>query len=390
MKIYNVLWLDDEQEEFQPIKDLAAEQFVKLIGVSNAKDGIEELERNFNTYDAVILDGKFFTDASQEGSDVGNTAFGMVAKKLDEWKTQGKLLPWFIYSGQPEFVKESNETLDLFRSSAYADGRVFDKNNDEDFDDLLTEIKREADNNPLTKLKHQYHEVFKICDEGCLGLKIQDQLLEIIQSLEHPDNDFTKLRKVYESLFKRLSELAILPEKFTEERGWISGASAFLSERHSDYEFLHSSFIHPLIANSLFRSLLIMQDASHAEGTLKLKVSQFLKDQNTGYTYKSTVFSFLEVLAYMARVIKDNQNPAINRQRWKVIEKDKEECVEGVIERDSLGHYHVGDILLGYHLIHGQYPVGTKVIVYNPSKNVNDKTNAIYPRFGSKFSVIEE
>lgn len=215
MTKYKVIWFDDEHEKFQPIKDQAILEDIQLIGYSNSKEGIPELRNNYKDYDAVVLDGLFFKDSDHQGTDIDDSAFGEVAKVLSELKAQNKILPWFIFSGQKSFVKDKNSFVELFKDTSFANGKVFDKNKDEDFKELLAEIKKTADSNPERKIKIFNSEVFSIFEEGILPIEIETQLLSIFKKPFYNDKAELKsilvnLRSIQESIFIKLEGIGIL------------------------------------------------------------------------------------------------------------------------------------------------------------------------------------
>jgi len=216
MKKYKVLWFDDEHEGFQPIKDEAFIADVQLIGYSNAKEGIPELRDNYKEYDAVILDGLFFKNEEHSGTDIDQTAFGEVANVLRELRAQNKILPWFIFSGQKSFVKDKNVLVDVLKDSTFANGKVFDKNKDEDFIELLNEIKKAADANPVRQIKVNNPEIFSIFDEGILHEEAEEQIINLFLNPLPKDKSelkaaLTNIRSVQESIFIKLEGIGVLP-----------------------------------------------------------------------------------------------------------------------------------------------------------------------------------
>ncbi|KQB43881.1 hypothetical protein RCH33_371 [Flavobacterium daejeonense] len=209
------MWFDDEHQKFQSIKDEALLEDVRLIGYSNAKEGTPELRNNYKDYDAVILDGLFFKTADHQGTDIDDSAFGEVAKLLGELRAQNKILPWFIYSGQPSFVKDKNSFVELFRDVSFANGKVFDKNKDEDLVELLIEIKKAADTNPERIIKVNNPEIFSIFEEGVLPVEIETQLLSIFKKPFYNDKAELKailanIRSIQESIFIKLEGIGVL------------------------------------------------------------------------------------------------------------------------------------------------------------------------------------
>lgn len=220
MRTYKVIWFDDEHEKFKPIKDEARLNDVQLIGYSNSEEGIPELKNNYKDYDAVILDGLFFKVEGQKGTDIDQTAFGEVAKVLNELKAKGIILPWFIYSGQPSFVKDKNVLVDVLKDSSFANGKIFDKNKDEDFIELLSEIKKAADSNPERKIKISNPEIFSIFEQGILPVEIETQILSIFLN-PLPSNKaelkafLTNIRSIQESIFIKLEGIGVLQSGLT-------------------------------------------------------------------------------------------------------------------------------------------------------------------------------
>lgn len=220
MRKYKVIWFDDQHEEFEIDKENAFAENIQLIGYSNAKEGIPELRDNYKDYDAVILDGLFFTSSEHTGTDIDQTAFGEVAKVLSDLKAQNKILPWFIYSGQKSFVKDKNVLVDVLKDSSFANGKIFDKSKDEDFIELLNEIKKAADSNPERKIKIKNPEIFSIFEEGILTDEVESQLMSLFKKPYYDDRAelkaiLTNIRSIQESVYVKLEGINILPKNLT-------------------------------------------------------------------------------------------------------------------------------------------------------------------------------
>ncbi len=208
MTKYKVIWFDDEHEKFQAIKDQAILEDIQLIGYSNSKEGIPELKKNYKDYDAVILDGLFFKVHDQKGTDIDQTAFGEVAKVLNELRAKGIIMPWFIYSGQPSFVKDKNDLLEVLKDKTFANGKVFDKNIDEDFVELLKEIKVASDLNPIRKIKVENPEAFLPFNLNIIDKSYESILIEIINALQNQDyakKNLNVQRDLLEAIYKTLN-----------------------------------------------------------------------------------------------------------------------------------------------------------------------------------------
>jgi hypothetical protein len=214
--MYKVLWFDDEYKILETIKDDAILNDISLIGFDNAEEGIKELKNNYKEYHGVIVDGLFFKKAEQTGDVKTGEAFGEVAKVLSNFKAKGIVIPWFIYSGQPSFVKEKNELVNVLSDESFASGKIFDKNIDDDFIELCNEIKKEADKLPTTKARHNNKEIFEIFELGYLPESVEENLIDLlIKPLPQNNSELkgvlTNIRSIHESCFIKLTTVGVVP-----------------------------------------------------------------------------------------------------------------------------------------------------------------------------------
>jgi hypothetical protein len=140
--------------------------------------------------------------------------------------------------------------------------------------------------------------------------------IENVEKLANTEDMLNPIRKTIERIFRRMAEQGIIPETILANKGWINGSSLFLANKHSDYEHL-SEITPPLISENIYRLLNIIQDASHGEGELKLKVDQYLKSAQSDYLYRSCVFLLFDLLLWFKDFMGNNTDVAINKARWK-------------------------------------------------------------------------
>lgn len=219
--MYKVLWFDDEHKTLEDIIENCLLLDIELIGYSNAQDGLEVLLNDPQRFDAILLDGMFLKSETQQ-TEVKDDAFGEVAKALSNLKAQGVILPWFIYSGQPNFVKDQNKLLELFKEEASAGGKVFDKNDDKDFTELCTQIKIAADQQPHTQVRLQNINAFEVFKLGIIDAKYEHLLSEML--IANLKGDFQKKninvqRDLLEAIWKGLHfKIPCIPEVFFDTR----------------------------------------------------------------------------------------------------------------------------------------------------------------------------
>lgn len=325
MARYTVLWLDDKHDELESVREDAEELAIDLVGHSNAEDGLEELKSpsSRKKYDAVLLDGKFWKTSEEEGAEaLGNSAFVQVVQYLKHLKSQNEIIPWFVLSGQPNFVLDQDDWIDELLDRDFARGRIFDKSVDQDMEDLCAAIKEASNKLPGTIIKHKYSRVFDLCDKKYLGESSFDSILDLATDLENDiqafntKDKFTAVRKVIEKLLHSFGRLGFIPSEIIEQPGWLNKSSSFLSQRTHGYVF-SENHIHPLVSHQIWNLLRIAQDASHVEGALRLDVDHFVTKNDTFYLYKSTIYQLFDILVWFKGFADANPNLDANRSSWK-------------------------------------------------------------------------
>jgi hypothetical protein len=163
--MYRVLWFDDEfDSKGVNTIDNANEKYIELIGVSNATVGIKMLTASPESYDAILLDGLFFMGDSDK-ENFTDVAFREVSKTILQLKAQGFSFPWFVYSGQKEFVKSKHNYQSTFEDENYGN-RTYDKNSDQDQIDLWQDIIDACNEKEVVRIRNKYPEVLSICDDA--------------------------------------------------------------------------------------------------------------------------------------------------------------------------------------------------------------------------------
>jgi len=285
------------------------------------KEGIEILKNDKQgVYQAVILDATGYLSEQdfEAENDLNNVGMNHSLRYLEGIKSE-RVVPWFIYSGQEKNFgnSEFEGTIKLYQSD-YKFGRLaicyYRKSLDENA--LFEDIKVEIDKLQRTRVLLAHNALFDVI-QGIPNLeKHRSTLIEILEEI-HKQQDYTRVRKVIESLFQALADVHILPEGFTKEAGWINGTSRFLSCNHNEFDFFEPDFIHPTICETLYRLLNLVQDGSHNEGSLKYKVDEYSKLHSTGYLYQSIVYALLEIICYFGYLIKNNPDKEKNKARYK-------------------------------------------------------------------------
>lgn len=388
--MYRVLWFDDKFKSYDSLMEEALLRDIELVGYTNAEEGVEELTRNYESYDAVLLDGLFYENPDQKGTDINDDAFGEVAKTLHGLQERGVYMPWFIFSGQQQFRKGDSKYIKLFKKDSFSKGRIYDKIKDDDFEELCDEIKKAVDSKKENQIKLDYPEVFKIFRNYYLDKTTENTLIQFIllseskDQLERPRNEFTKLRKIIEKLVDKAEELKLIPSEIGTAN--LTRAVGFLCNCDNDYKLLQNYF-HPTINFFLPVLVNILQDGSHSKKGMRYKADDFAISRDNGYFFQSCLYQILDVLIAFNNLFQKKEHGRLAGPFWKKILE--ENIFEGPLEQDAQGNYYCGKYLLPYKKVHKIYSPGQKFRVLAEDENTNESTRVFYAKFAVKFEAID-
>jgi hypothetical protein len=377
MNNYKVIWFDDEFNELPLIKEKAMLNGITLIGYSNAKAGIDELERNIRSYDAALIDGLFFANAEQSGIPSGDKALFDVAMALERLASVKKL-PWFILSGQMSFTKEKNRYADGLK-----DNKVYDKLNDTHLENLWKDIKIEADKQIETQIRLKYQRVFEVCTPKYIGTNANNDLLEILKSenLENAFSDpklyFNPLRKIMDDLFIACNKYGFIPDVFVKPSVALNESSKFLSGGAEKAYQLVSPFFPKVVSDNVRSILSVCQPAAH-----RAEIDNFIAEVNTPYLLLSITYQLLDVLLWFKHYVDNNDNIEENKTKYRQVDNVHESAViTCLIAQDANRNYHCDDIILTYkHVTDNGYKVGDKIRIIKIANNTNEKTMHLYSK----------
>lgn len=308
---YKVLWMEDEADKMDAFFDLAYNNDIELIQVSTFVDFKMTIEKNSRFYfDAIILDALGLMDTTDETPSL--RALNEAINFINQHKAI-EVIPYIILSGYLGNVEFASVTEMLGTENIYYKSKDEKK--------LLADIKESMKSKLDAQLKYKYRDLLEVCSDNFLGsshftrLYLLIKHIENVERLSNTEDMLNPVRKIMERVFTRMSEIGIIPESIINNIGWINKSSQFLSNKHPDFD-LQSDIIPPVIAENVFRLLNIIQDASHSEGTLKLRVDEYLKSVQSDFFYRSSLFLLFDILMWFKDFTDNHKDVSENKKLW--------------------------------------------------------------------------
>jgi len=304
MKQYEVLWLDDEHESLDIIKEQGLLAGINLHCFTNAEEGLKEIESSYDDYDAIILDGLFYETSEQSGDILSEKAFFDVALAIETLKSK-KIIPWFILSGQISFTRETNKLADYFKGN-----RVYDKTIDSDIESLWSDIRIAADNQIETQIKHDFQDAFKAFDLEIIDDSYKHNLVEILTSLKKEDykkKNLNVIRDILESIYSTLIEkYNCIPDSFLNRNKQpnLEWCTRYLEGRDTN----DGNGIRHNIRNM---NLEIPEEISVALRFIKVNSSAYShlnEDEFIKNEFISSTYAVIKVLEWLPGFIEENFN----------------------------------------------------------------------------------
>lgn len=219
----NVLWIDDQPSE--RFCDDAFDQGFNITTCTTVKAGINELQDQSKTYEAIILDANCKIDSENEVPNVD-----ALSEAITEISEKHIRLPWFVFTGGSYDGKESVRHIVPSKNRRWDERKYYNK--PEEAQELFNAIHKAVDNSEVTKIKNKYAEAFNIYSS-------QD-LLKILQEMD--TDEFATdskvpntIRKIAENICIFLKDNKIYPVEFKSSNSLKECSKLFGTDRNAIY-----------------------------------------------------------------------------------------------------------------------------------------------------------
>ncbi len=331
-----VLWVDDDVAMAQSLSNKAALEGIYLVHYPSWEEAEPMLEKEFDSWDAIILDAH--CRAKRDEALTGNSATRFLMHVLHRLpdifaKHGGKKIPWYIFSagivdqtdlGLNELLEGSMDRPPEWDSDF--EGTYYSKGSDTE--KLFKSIKGLREKSLETKLTSEmFPEVFKAIDRiNSRGLRTEmlTVLKPLATSIEIDDcnHRFVNVRCVIESIFTDMINRGLLSKKLiTKGVTNISWCSlVLLGDPKKFPEGLESLHLTPANCPLLGRAPKIMADniknmyqtagdsahtnSKHAPGKRSADLNDYFLDRpETDYLLRSFAYQLCDFILWYNTVI---------------------------------------------------------------------------------------
>ncbi len=225
--LYKVLWVEDEDIFVKPLKIMSKKYGLKLDRYTNWQEAQEALEKDFDSYSAIILDAHCKLKPNSSPDSPENKLFlQVVLVKLEGiFGKKQKYIPWYIFSGQikNEEMTGSFRTAIISREQRKEEwgemlyDKTADEGSDKHYEALLKKILEVAKTQSNNIVLYRYKEVLKyLGGESLIDGNARQRLLRMLGALYYPEKNINfeyagnPLRKVLERLFRAANRNGLL------------------------------------------------------------------------------------------------------------------------------------------------------------------------------------
>ena len=344
---YKVLWVEDDVQLTKSLPLIAEKDWLNLIPFPCWDDAKIELEKNFDSWDAVILDAK----CKQHREDKDNAA-RFLSHALSDIKAicreKGRQLNWYILTGGGGSETESiNDLITDERDAWDAEWteltrRKFYNKTSKEIDMLFKRIKYFVTQSERILIKNQmYKDVFDAMNYCKLASDEKEYMVGLLLNVHKnaegkTANDIKwELRTVLESIFRAMIEKwGMLPKEFikntekdmvniTWPRLLLSGETVNIDNQSFTYkERIITDVMKYQIKNIINYVGNLLHTNSPEKTPPDLKV--YMKEVgNSPYLVYSMTMSLCDIILWFRNYVKAHPYPEENSQNWTVVIKEE-------------------------------------------------------------------
>ena len=302
---HQILWIDDEYEQLRDVRNDARNAGLTLVPFRSLESGMEELEKNYTSYEAVLLDARFY-ERESDVAKTEDTKNAFAAQQRIHQLVAKKAFQIFVLTGQ------SGDSTVIDKSFEKSFGRYYRKGVADDVEQLWKDIRSAAEEQPTVQLRRKYARAFAVCDHQYVDPKLEPILLSLLEAQEGPGltvDHLNVIRKIVEMLGRAIVDYGFVPstlDTINNISRVLRGDATSLNSRDRSmpsYRLERGSF--PVEVGWLLSSLVnTTQSGSHP-----LYLDAHLREVESNYWVQASFFQLLALLEWFKSYVDSGKRP---------------------------------------------------------------------------------
>lgn len=340
--LLKILWVEDDPNVTNAYPLEASLEGLDLVTYPCWDEGLDALIKEFDTWDAIILDAK----CKKTKQDTDNAARFLPQALADIGRvcTQRKhQICWYVLSaGSGE---ESQQINDLIIDERLAWDRDWTERNNKKyyfkgtdrnllFKRIYSLLSRQSRSRHYQLKSILYRDLFHAIDKCNLSEEVSLYLLDLLSSLHfgdatHSEKDsMWKIRKSVEVIFRSMiDEKGMLPPDFKSSKGkinltlcsiFLSGGEIYDKKDSTKLLYHPKPLYNYILAQNIEGIIKITGSYLHTENKVsQYKTSEYLSDvSNSPYLIRGMTFQLCDFILWFNHYVSENPDPIANMKKW--------------------------------------------------------------------------
>ncbi|MBO2524688.1 MAG: hypothetical protein CW341_03150 [Bacteroidetes bacterium] len=343
---YKVLWVEDDQRLTRTLPRKAEKYWLDLRPFPCWDDAQETLTKDFDTWDAIILDAK-----CKQHRDSEDNATVFLREALSEIKgicrEKGRQLSWYVLTGEGgSDTKSINELITDERMKWDDDwtqqtGKKFYSKTEKETGILFMRVKHHANQSELTQIKTlRYRDVFEAMSYCKMSPDEIDVMADLLLNVhnnaegEKANPRLSDVRKVIEGMYRSMIEVwGVLPVEFIKnsEKDFInitwpylllSGVTVNVETKSFTYNQRILTDVMKLQIQNIIDYTGGLIHTSNPNKSSKTDVKAYQKTvNNSPYLVYGMTMNLCNIILWFKNYIMSHPDPVENQKNWKVENK---------------------------------------------------------------------
>ena len=331
--LIKVLWVENDPEVIEAYPMEAYEYGIHLVPFTNWDEAEVALKNDFDQWSAIILDAKCCLHS--DSADNATVFLTNVFNSITQLCNGKRFIPWFVLSGQAEdnikdLVVESRKSWDGDWEKSY-----YDKATDREI--LYSRVRYFAEKfmSASMKIHHIYKEVFNAIDNLKLHDDVDNYLTDLLIELHFSNLDernlnenYSKVRKSIEYIFKKMIELGMLPPQQKIKLNWCSLilAGKQCLDKNKNITAEGTEVVLPQILQDNIKCMIQTSGSSlHTDDekdTETKHINDYLESVgNSAYLIKSYALQICDLILWLDKYAVAHPDKEINSLKWEAYDK---------------------------------------------------------------------